>query len=403
MEKPSTLLACLRWDPSGDERLRGLGADDWNRLWAIVQAGAGQALLARRLALSGVRPPRDIARQLRTDIMSVIGRNLAGRNTLATTVRATGKPALLLKGVDLDERLYGNIGLRRMSDVDFLVRVGDVAAYDAHLRRQGYQPTPHPTKAIVVSDNHCNAQYRAEGTRKLPLELHWRLANDSWSRSVDEEGIWARAIPHPQFAPDAHVMAPEDLVLYLCLHLKHHTFGTPLTQIWDLAEIVRSSSFAVDWPTVRARAREWRLTEALGIALYMVSDVLGVSTRHACDWTPAPAVTMLLPDIMSNLGRFPRVENVTSWRLSYFLSSQSGWRERCRALKDGVLPPRAEIRARYGRPQDALWNDCVSYLCRWRYLARMWGGVFRQWLAGEPTVKRHIERAAALRRHLDAG
>ena len=403
MTGDTPLLCCLRWDGTGEERMRRLGVDDWSRLWTLVRAGAGQPLLARRLAATGVRPPPDIAAALRADIMRLAGRNLAGGHTLAEAIRATGRPALLLKGVDLGSRLYGNIGLRRMGDIDFLVRTGDVAAYDAHLLAQGYVATPRPSAALFASDSHHNAQYRHSVPGKLPLELHWRLANDSWARFVDEDAIWARAIALPQFAPEAHVMAPEDLVLYLCLHLKHHTFDTALTQIWDLAEIVQSPAFVVDWPLVHARAQEWRLTQALGIGLHMVTDVLGVPTRHVCDWTPDAELVRLLPDILPNLGRYPRVENVTSWRLSFFLSSQSSGRERWGALRAGLLPPRAEIRARYGRPQDRIWNDAASYLRRWRYLAGTWGGVVRQWLAGTPTVTRHIERTAALRRRLDAG
>ena len=93
---PFTPLDCLHRDRSGDEYLRGLGTEEWNQSWEIVQAKAGQALLARRLALADLRPPAEIAAHLRTDVMSIAGSNLAGRKTLATAIKATGRPESLI-------------------------------------------------------------------------------------------------------------------------------------------------------------------------------------------------------------------------------------------------------------------------------------------------------------------
>lgn len=402
MQDAAALLAALRWDREGEQRLRSLDAGDWDALWSLIRAGEGQPLLARRLKMAGLQAPTEIAARLRRYALAAARRSLAGRATLASALRATGRPLLLLKGVDLAERVYGNVGARSMCDIDFLVREGDIPAFDAHFRAHGYAPTPAPHEVLMRSRRHHHALYCHADPQRLPLELHWRLANDAWYDSIDVTGIWARAQAHPGL-PGALVMAPDDLFLYLCLHLKQHGFDTPLTQIWDLAEMLNAPAFAFDWPTIWRRAADWRLTRTVEIALFLVRSVLGVPTAHISDWTPDAELARHLPDVLTQLGRHPTSDRVTGPRMPVLLSSRSSWLERLHALRDAALPPREEIRALHGRPDDGLWGDCLSYLRGWRHLLRLRGPAVRTSLVGTPTVRAHVERVSALRRHLDAG
>jgi hypothetical protein len=254
----------------------------------------------------------------------------------------------------------------------------------------------------VRSRRHHHALYCHPDPRRLPLELHWRLANDARYGSIDIAGIWARAQPHPGL-PGALVMAPDDLFLYLCLHLKQHGFDTPLTQIWDLAEMLNAPSLPLDWPTIWQRAADWHLTRSVELALFLVRSVLGVPTAGISDWTPDAELARHLPDVLAQLGCHPTSDRVTGPRLPVLLSSHSSWLERLAALRDAALPPREEIRALHGQPGDGLWGDCLSYLRGWHHLLRLRGPAVRTSLIGTPAVRAHIERVSALRRHLDAG
>lgn len=405
MHDAGALLAGLRWDREGEQRLRSFDAGDWNALWSLIQAGEGQPLLARRLRMAGLEAPPEIAARLRRYALTVGRRSLASQAILRSALGTTGRPLLLLKGIDLAERVYGNLGARAMSDIDFLVHEGDIAAFDACLRAHGYVPTPHPHEVLVRSLRHHHALYRHPDPQRLPLELHWRLANDARYDSIDVAGIWARAQPHPAL-PGALVMAPDDLFLYLCLHLKQHGFDTPLTHIWDLAEMLNAPALALapplDWSTIWQRAADWHLTRTVEIALYLVRSALGVPTAGISDWTPDAKLARHLPDVLAQLGRHPTSDRVTGPRVPVLLSSQSSWLERLRALRDGALPSREEVRALHGQPGDGLWRDCLSYLRGWRHLIRLRGPAVRTSLGGAPAVRAHIERVSALRRHLDA-
>lgn len=395
------LLRCLRWDDEGLDRLRDLSLAEWELLWETVNAGAGQHLLARRLQIAGLKAPEPIAAKLHAHALTVAARNLAGRSALASAIRETGRPALLLKGVDLAERLYRNLGLRPMGDVDFLVRVADAPAYHAYFRSQGYDATPEPGDAVFSSRGHHQILYRVKGEKSAVLELHWRFGVDDEDRGVDLDGIWERAVAHPALAPAAYVMAPDDLFLYLCLHLKHHAFDTPLTQIWDLAELLRASWLPIDWPNIWTRADEWRLTESVNIALYLVRVSLGVSTAQISEWMPSPSLAQKLPDVLAPLGRYPFMDRAAGHHLTPLLSAHSSLKERYDALKEGALPPRAQIRALHGRSGDRFWNDCISYMRHWRHLLRIKSPKLNTWFAYDPSEKSRIERVAALRRHLN--
>lgn len=402
MQDAAALLASLRWDRDGEQRLRSLGGGDWDALWRLIRAGEGQPLLARRLRMAGLEAPPEIAATLSRYSLMVARRNLAGQAILRSALARTGRPMLLLKGVDLADRVYGNLGARAMSDIDFLVHQGDIAAFDAGFRTHGYEPTPPPHEVLVRSRRHHHAIYRHPDPQRLPLELHWRLANDARYDAIDVAGIWARAQAHAGL-PGALVMAPDDLLLYLCLHLKQHGFDTPLTHIWDLAEMLNAPGLALDWPTIWRRAADWHLARTVEMALFLVRSALGVPTAGISDWTPDAALARHLPDVLAQLGRHPTADRVTGPRVPVLLSSNSSWRERLRALREGALPPREEIRALHGQPGDGLWGDCLSYLRGWRHLIRLRGPAVRSSLAGTPAVRTHIERVRALRRHLDAG
>ena len=388
------LVRCLRWDAEGDARLAALSPAEWRALWERVDTRFGQHLLARRLDRAGVAAPAPIAAQLRLRTMAIAARNLAGRAVLAQAIAATGRPAMLLKGVDLAERIYASLGYRAMGDIDFLVRAEDVPAYHRWFAAQGYVFAFEPTSEVVASAHQRHLAYMPPEPAALPFELHWRLAGHGYDAAIDLDAIWSRAIPRPELATGAYAMAAEDLFLHLCLHLKNHVFETPLTQVWDLAEALEC--LAIDWPLLWRRAEEWRLTEAVHIALHLVETTLGVP-RPLSEWTPPRGLA--LPDSMAQLGRYPAPQ-ITGRRIGALLSAQSRWGERARALRLVLLPPRDEVRTLYGRPGDRLLRDWRAHLRRWVHLARRRRKPMLDWLAGR-RVRREVDRVAALRRHLD--
>ncbi|WEK00390.1 MAG: nucleotidyltransferase family protein [Candidatus Sphingomonas phytovorans] len=401
MAMPGAALRCLRWDSEGDRRLAGLTDADWPDLFALVERGAGLSLLARRLRRARLQPPAPFAARLRAHGMAVAARTLQARSLVAEAIAATGRPMLLLKGIDLADRLYGNLGHRQMGDVDFLVKDEDAMAYHASLVTLGFNAAAVPDAAMRSADWQHHLIYTTPNPSQLPLELHWRLAGDRHGALIDIAGIWSRSLAHDALPPGARMMAPEDLFLYLCLHLQHHLFEAPLTSLWDIAELLDHPALPLDWRIIDTRAEAWALTDTVRLTLHLVTQTLGVPTQHLLDGAADPATTALLPEGLASLGLYSGSATIVGARLGQALAGESGWRVRCGTLLRGLVPPRLEVRTRYGRPDQGFWGDLRSYVVRFRAISRGKSAVLLSWMINKDGIRRSMTRTNRLRVHLD--
>lgn len=351
--------ASLRWDAAGDRALRALDGAGWEAVMATVRRRDGQALLARRLSrLPALPVPEYVAQELHRFRLDVAIRTLAGLARLGPAIAAAGVPVMALKGLDLGTRLYGDLGARPMGDMDILVRPAHVAIMADSLRAQGFrvaqvaQPPPH----------HLSLHSPLPGG--LPVELHWALgADDGDGRRMSMlDEVWDDAVPMEVCGVPLLALQRHRLMPYLCQHLENHLFETPLTHIWDIAELLEQDGDRFDWTGF------WSACDRLGrrkggeAAMHLVSASLGVTT-------PAPplpaAVRALLPDIVPHLGRHPHREaSEPSAGFALLTDPQTPWRARWRVLRRILFPSRRLVAAG-GAGETGL----RTYLSLWRTLA----------------------------------
>jgi hypothetical protein len=397
------LLACLRWDAEGEQRLRELTEEQWQGLWRIIAEGAGYHLLSRRLARTSVRPPENIVTALRVQMRSAAVRYLTTQAAITEAASNTGRPLILLKGFDLASRIYANVGQRPMGDADLLVRPEDLSAYVGWFGKKGFSIKGAVDDAITKNPNFHHVMLNPPNRMTLPIELHWRLSCHGDYANVDIDGLWERAVQVPGSGPGISALSPEDLFLHLCLHLRHHDFETPLTQVWDLAEVVLSPSLKIDWSIVWNRAESWNLVDTVRISSAFVSRVLGVSAGCWNDRFPDLdlAFLALLPDPFDCLGRHPKWPAYVSPRLIQLLSSRSSFRDRMGALYSAVFLPREDARTLFGRPDDGPFCDGRAHLRHWAGFLQKCGWLIRQAIAPGGALTTYINRKAALRSYLD--
>ena len=86
----------------------------------------------------------------------------------------------------------------------------------------------------------------------------------------------------------ALTLAPEDGLIQLAVHLAiNHQFGQPFVRgLLDVALLARAQP--VDWSTVVARARAWRVGTVVWTVLHLTADLLGLEEA-------SPAITALTP------------------------------------------------------------------------------------------------------------
>ena len=255
------LLDCLRADSdqvstSGLERLT---AWDWDGV--IEQSGRHfvTPLLYRRLKRFGqtVPIPAGVLRRLHETYLRTMVSNRVLYHRLSKVLKVLkdeGIPVIVLKGTHLGEVVYGNVGVRTVSDVDLLFKKEDLA------RGQKIMGTGYS----ALSSH-------------LPLDIHWNIDLSIACLNIDIEKVWERAQPAVIADVEVLVLSPEDLLLHLCTHLSfHHLFQfAGLRTLCDIRETIKHYHTQMEWDQVWRRARNWGASNSVYLTLLFARDLLG--------------------------------------------------------------------------------------------------------------------------------
>jgi len=175
----------------------------------------------------------------------------------AEELRRAGVRVLLLKGPDLQQRLYGTPAAYASGDVDVLIPPRSAARARSALVRAGWVFSPDNGVLWRLSRA---AAFDRESFR---LDLHWGLHAahlPAWSLRSLEDRLWRGARPgrSGMLEPDT-----ESLLVFLAVHVVGHGFERS-----DWGENVhRAAALVEDWAEVWEIAREARVQGAVHAAL----------------------------------------------------------------------------------------------------------------------------------------
>ncbi|MDQ2785616.1 MAG: nucleotidyltransferase family protein [Chloroflexota bacterium] len=287
---------------------------------------------------------------------------------------AAGIAVMPLKGAALALLYYPTPALRPMSDLDLLVRPGDVGAMTGLLHRLGYKEVfggivllderffdaQRGERRFVANKDGCDVliELRIEPLDPLidmlsaldpvlDAALHDRAA---WMWTRGQDATHARA-------PFAR-LSPEDLLLHVASHLttRHRYFR--LLWLYDLSLIITAHGNDIDWAYVGDAARRLRLSVPVHAALAAARQLLGAPVPLAEmekilfaggeRWRP-----------LQRLGRafFARRIRAASrgdltaqsyaqvWLVAASFGRLRGWKPRLRALRWIIFPSRAYLAA----------------------------------------------------------
>jgi len=167
--------------------------------------------------------------------------------------RESNVRAVLLKGPFLAERLYGSAALRVSRDLDLLVNKADLPRAEAALSAAGFAPG-------MPDDYH--RPWRRQSTT---VELH-RDVENPLAFNFHVEGALQRAQSAAFQGEPCWQFAPEDELLFLCLHAVRHRFER-LSLILDLQLACQRIPATADW---QPRPEVARLDNLLELGLAMV-------------------------------------------------------------------------------------------------------------------------------------
>jgi hypothetical protein len=306
---------------------------------------------------AGERASRYLADSIACQL--ILSRELAG---LLRRFKAAGVPVIPLKGPVLGEWLYPDPALRPSSDLDLLIRPEALLAVDDLLRGLRYRrlADAHSWDFDVAYDRAT----LYEGPSGVRVDLHWGLLGDprySWN---EREGlrVWDRAVRIRVAGEEALGLAPEDLLLYLALHLAVHHGLAGLLWYWDLFLVIDRWAGTLDWQAVVERASRWRVRGALYFALLGLELFFGASA-------PASVMAQVRP-------RGPRAAAI-GWLLRHREAKRRTQLEHLIALllvdrsrdllapvRYVLCPPPAWVRARYAGAASSLLRQYLAHYGR---------------------------------------
>src|SRR5262249_31640150 len=159
---------------------------------------------------------------------------------------------------------------------------------------------------------------------------------------LDMKRIWARSRAGQVVGEPALLLAPEAILLNLCLHLVHKAPDVPLLWLLDVDRLVRREAGTIDWDELIALARGARVERQATAALGQVHGVLD---------TPLPAAVMRALDAAGHgpLDRLLDADAPVDGRESLaLLFALRGARRRARYAARLLFPSASFMRLEYG-------------------------------------------------------
>jgi hypothetical protein len=407
------LLCCARteMDEGTIEEVRELldGELDWAYLLAAAIRHAIPQLLYHNLLAQGAAigaermvPPGVLSRLEQMYYANALRHLRFGRalEEMLGAFKEIGIEAIVLKGMALATQVYPVAALRQCGDIDVLVRKEDLLRAEEVLLGLGYTVPGQGLPSEWFGQRHRHLPYvKDEG--RIRLEVHWTLVPpDSYHLPPSE--LWARAQPLRIGSSETWALDPADLLLHLSVHavpLPNLLWGQDidLRHLCDIAETIRV--YPLDWDQLIVRARNYRVTRCLYVALHLArrmlqarpepSGVLSLSKGRKAR-VPHDVLEVLQPTDVDPRWLADLEERVMKRRPGSTeippkfvrLLSAQGVFNKLRVLRGILFPPPSAI----ARARGLSWTSREVY---WYYLTRpfhllsRWGGFVLRFLIRE--------------------
>ena len=234
--------------------------------------------------------PQEVMDQLRTAYHGNLARNMylyAELKRILETFCDKGVKVIVLKGAALAKTVYGDIGLRQMSDVDLLVKKEDLPCAEKIMsgldyRFQGDMPPEW------YRENHQHISY-VNSEKNIPVEIHWHIARKAHPlriRIINDiiERWWEEAKTIEFSGSKVQILSPEDLITHLCLHFLKHRFINhnggfsskgALIQLYDIFQTLKYYRDDIDWVRFKSEAEKYGIDSLMYTTLSIVREIMG--------------------------------------------------------------------------------------------------------------------------------
>lgn len=307
------LLSCARTD-ANMSRIKEILSSPLNWDYIIVNAQRHGISPLLYYNLSSVENdtlvPDKAMKTLRGRYYATLARNMRLYDELHKVLesyRDAGINVIVLKGAALAENVYQDIGLRSFEDIDILVREDDLQKAKKVILAEGYTLNESISPEAFSEKYGCDLHY----VKDIIIEIHWdivrrKIYNLYTEIKIDE--LWGNAQPAKIANTDALVLAPEDMLLHLCVHLSKHGYNR-LIWLCDLSGVI--GHYDINWEHVLKNASNYKVKAYMYYGLQFASRLLGadVPGHILQELKPNNLQTKLFYSIHKNV-LFPNKRNI---------------------------------------------------------------------------------------------
>ncbi len=284
------LITCARIDRDDKTRcqLESILASqlDWDYILEKATLHRVAPLLFRSLKETGKNEtiPQSVMEKLRGAYYADAFRNMSFYGELSKVLKCLKSAAIeviVLKGTMLAEKVYQNIALRPFNDIDLLVKKASLFIVENELSRLGYcnqklyASVWHAQRYIEHIED--EESHYINSNNNVLIDLHWGIQPLTSPFQIDVNEFWKNAQPDKIAGVETLVLAPEDLIEHLCIHLNKEIGNASPALLWccDIAEVVSKYEKGINWGRIVGSSKQHNIEIPIFQALHFAHNLLG--------------------------------------------------------------------------------------------------------------------------------
>lgn len=370
------LLLCrlcrMSFDPENIPGLRSMAEKitDWNSFSDLAANHGIAALIYNNMASLGLLQfvPPDIKEILRNSLLTNIARNagfIEKTSWVSELLNNYGIKIVLLKGLALELSVYGNTGLRQMTDVDILVRREESLKARKILIENGF--ISHPLKSTLYKPILAYAGKHLPTLTKegFAIEIHNELfgkKNSFLTKKLLDDSYETEIKGAKVFIPD-----PLMFFLYLVKHLWLHEMNneSQLRLYADLVALIGKHPDKIFDSCLTDLAIKADLHEILASHLRPLKDIWGISFPGQLNdffekWSAPDTISKFI-FFIKNPKNNPQTNRAELYR--YHLGEIPGFHRRLLFILGDLFPTPEFMKRRYGC--NSKFGTLMYYPLRW--------------------------------------
>jgi Uncharacterised nucleotidyltransferase len=255
---------------------------DWEHFAFLANEHGIVALVFHNLEKLGflTAVPEKVASMLNNGLMLNISRNSFHISVISEIVRLLSEEnikTVLLKGMSLELSVYGNTGLRQMTDIDILLAMSDYKRARKILIENGYVSLPVKSlfhkPIIAYSGKHLPSLLKDGASIDIHLELFGETRN-TLTKLIYETSTKIKVNEETAYIP-----SPQLFFLYLVKHLYSHEISneSQLRLYTDLVVLIEKYCDDIINYDLLSYTAEAGLSQVLAQRLKILRDLWGMT------------------------------------------------------------------------------------------------------------------------------